>query len=103
MAKTKARYRRRRGQNRLGMILATFVVLLLFVAISVRSMDLLSKRDEYREKIATLEAQIEYEEARSEEIASYEKYTKTRKYIEDTAKSKLGLVYPGEIIFREEK
>lgn len=99
----RARYRRRHTQNRLGMILATVVVLLLFIAISVRSMDLMAKRDEYRDRIATLEAQIESEEERSEEIASYEKYTKTRKYIEETAKSKLGLVYPGEIIFMEEK
>ena len=40
--------------------------------------------------------------ARSEEIAEFERYTQTRKYIEDTAREKLGLVYPGEIIFKNE-
>ena len=44
--------------------------------------------------------QIDYETQRSEEIAEFERYTETRKYIEDTAKEKLGLVYPGEIIFK---
>ncbi len=47
-----------------------------------------------------LKEQIEYEEQRSEDIADFERYTQTRKYIEDTAKEKLGLVYPGEIIFK---
>ena len=31
-----------------------------------------------------------------------EKYTKTRKYVEEVAKDKLGLVYDGEIIFKPE-
>ena len=39
---------------------------------------------------------------RSEEIAEYEKYTHTKKYIEEVAKDKLGLIHEDEIIFREE-
>ncbi len=57
------------------------------------------KQDEYDEKIQSLQSQIQAEETRTEEIAEYEKYTKTKKFVEDYAKDKLGLVYPGEIVF----
>ena len=62
----------------------------------------MKKANEYQVKEATLQSQIEVEQLRSQEIAEFEKYTQTRKYIEDTARDKLGLVYPGEIIFKNE-
>ena len=39
---------------------------------------------------------------RSLEIEEYEKYTQTKKYIEEVARDKLGLVYEGEILFKDE-
>ena len=98
----KARYKRRRFQNRAGIAWASIVVLILVAVVSVKSVGLMRKAAEYQEKEQALQAQIEAEQARSEEIAEFERYTHTRKYIEDTAKDKLGLVYPGEIIFRNE-
>ena len=50
-----------------------------------------------------LREQIAEEEKRKEEIAEYEKYTRTKKYVEEVAKDKLGLVNEDEIIFKEEK
>ena len=97
---TRARYKRRRFQNRAGIIWATIVVLILVTVVSIKSVGLMQKAREYHAREAELEAQIEQETVRSEEIAEFEKYTETRKYIEDTAKEKLGLVYPGEIIFK---
>ena len=97
---TRARYKRRRLKNRAGIVWASIVVLILVTVVSVKSIGLLQKANEYHEKEAQLQEQIEYETQRSEEIAEFERYTETRKYIEDTAKEKLGLVYPGEIIFR---
>lgn len=44
--------------------------------------------------------QIEAEERRAEEIEELEAYTKTKKYVEDVAKEKLGLVYEDEVIFK---
>ena len=46
--------------------------------------------------------EIEAEQARTEEIAEYEKYTQTKKYVGEIAKEKLWLVYEGEIIFKDE-
>ena len=97
---TRARYKRRRFQNRAGIVWASIVVLILVTVVSIKSIGLLQKAREYQAKEQALEEQIEYETQRSDEIAEYERYTETRKYIEDTAKEKLGLVYPGEIIFK---
>ncbi|WP_026651465.1 FtsB family cell division protein [Butyrivibrio proteoclasticus] len=99
---TKARYKRRRFQNRAGILWATVVVMILVTAVSIKSIGLLQKTKEYQEKEAALVSQIEAEEQRSLEIEEFEKYTETRKYIEEIAKDKLGLVYPGEIIFKNE-
>ncbi len=100
---TRARYKRGSSlQNRLGILLSIVVVLLLLTVVSVKSVSLLKKEKEYKAKEEALELQIEQETERSEEIAEYEKYTQTRKYIEDVAREKLGLVYPGEIIFKDE-
>ena len=43
---------------------------------------------------------IAAEERRAEEISDLEAYTRTKKYVEDVAKEKLGLVYEDEIIFK---
>ncbi len=96
----RARYKRRRFQNRAGIVWASIVVLILVTVVSIKSIGLLQKAREYQAKEAALTEQIEYEMQRSEEIEEFERYTQTRKYIEDTAKEKLGLVYPGEIIFK---
>ena len=91
---------RKRRDHRLGMMLALLVVLLLLTIVAVQSIGLRSKLAAQRAKEADLEQRIEQQIKRSDEIAEYEKYTKTRKYIEEVAKDKLGLIYEGEIIFR---
>lgn len=52
--------------------------------------------------MAGLNAQIDAETAREEEIEEYRKYTQTKAYVEEVAKDKLGLVYEGEILFKED-
>lgn len=99
---SRARYKRRRFQNAAGIIWASIVVLILVSVVSIKSIGLMKKADDYQTREQALAAQIEQEEERSAEIAEFEKYTHTRKYIEDTARDKLGLVYPGEIIFKND-
>lgn len=98
----KAAYRKRR-QNRLAMFLVTTVVLMMMLVVTVKSVELREKRQYYMEREETLLKEIEAEEARSAEIAEYGKYTQTKKFVEEVAKEKLGLVYEGEIIFKDEK
>ena len=52
-------------------------------------------------KESSLKTQLEDEKNRSQEIKDYEEYTKTQKFIEDMAKSRLGLVYDNEVIFKK--
>ncbi len=100
--RTRARYKVSSIHNRLGLLLAGIAVILLTTVVFIRSVSLYQKLHQYETKIESLETQIESEEARSNEISEFEKYTTTRKYIEEVAKEKLGLVYPGEIIFKDE-
>ncbi|MCM1145154.1 MAG: septum formation initiator family protein [Blautia sp.] len=100
MAK-KAAYRKKR-QNKTGMILVTTVVLMMLVVVTIKSVELRDKREAYQLREAALQEEIAAEEARTEEIEEYGKYTQTKKYVEEIAKDKLGLVYEGEIIFKDE-
>jgi len=100
MAK-KAAYRKRR-QNRFGMFLAYIVVIMLLIVVAVDSVQLKAKKNMYRQKEEALEQQIEAERKRTLEIEEYEKYTHTKKYVEEVARDKLGLVYEGEILFKNE-
>ena len=97
----KAAYRKKR-QNKMAMLLVTSVVIMMLIVVSVKSMELRSKRAAYTEREEALLLEIEAEQARAEEIEEYEKYTQTKKYVEEIAKNKLGLVYEGEIIFKDE-
>ena len=47
-----------------------------------------------------LQAQLESEQVRAEELIEKEKYMKTKKFIEDEAKNKLGLVNKDEIVIK---
>ena len=96
----KAAYRKRR-QNRFSMFLVTMVVVMIIVVVSISSINLKAKYKEQQKTIEQLDEQIAEEEKRSEEIEEYRKYTQTKKYAEDVAKEKLGLVYEGEILFKE--
>ena len=99
--KRKNTYRRKhqRRQNRMSMFLVSLVVVMILVAVGVRSISLKEKGAEYDATIAGLEKQIEEENIRTREIKEFEDYTKTNAYVEQIAHSKLGLVYPDETIF----
>lgn len=90
------------SQNRLSMILVVTVMAAILIAVSVRGVYLNSKLSEYNEQIEELEAEIESENERTEEIEEYAKYVQTDEYVEEVARDKLGLVKEGEIIFRND-
>ena len=102
MARRKVAYRKRR-QNRFSMFLVTLVVLMLMIVVAVKSVELKSKIAVVDAKEQQLLAQIEDEKTRAQEIEEYRKYTQTKAYMEEVAKDKLGLVYEGEILFKENK
>lgn len=93
---------RKRLRRHLGSFAIAGVVLLLLVFVSAASLSLRVSNSNKQDRIAELEAQIEAEEKRAEEIEEYGKYVQTKKYAEEVAKEKLGLVYEDEIIFKAE-
>ena len=101
MARRRAAYQKRK-QNIFAMMLVTLVLLMLIVVVNIRKGELREKQAVYAARQEELQRKIDQEEARSEEIREYEKYTQTQKYIEDMAKEKLGLVYEDEIVFKTE-
>ena len=96
----RAAYRKKR-QNKFGMFLVTTVVAMMLIVVAIKSLELRQKLVAYQEKEQLLMEQIEQKKVREKEIEEYEKYTQTKKYIEEVAKDKLGLVHDNEIIFRE--
>lgn len=102
MVKRKVVFRKKR-QNRLGMFLVLMVVLMLLVVVSLKSAELRQKQETYAARDRVLQEQIDAEKARTEEIEEYRKYTQTKKYVEEVAKDKLGLVNEGEIIYKPDE
>ena len=98
----KAAIYRRVRHSRLSVFAIIIIVGLLLTVISVDSKSLLEKDRALKEREAELTSQLEYEQARTEELAEFEKYTKTKKYAEEMAKKKLGLVHENEIVFKTE-
>lgn len=101
MARRRTVYRKKR-QNKFSMFLVSLVVLTILITVSVRSMELRDKLDTYIAKQEQLEKQIAQEKERTLEIEEFGKYTQTKKYAEEVAKDKLGLVYEDEILFRQD-
>lgn len=97
---SKVKYRRRKKSNRIGMLSVSLVVLIIIGVFSVKSLELQTKAQGYRYKEAKLTKQLEAETDRSQELREREKYMQTKKFIEEYAEEKLGLVYPNEIIFK---
>lgn len=85
------------------MFLVSIAVVMLLVVVTFSGFKLQQKLEVYQQKELALQEQIDAEEERAKEIEEYEKYTQTKKYIEEVARDKLGLVYEGEILFKDEK
>ena len=74
--------RRKNTENRMGKI-------------CISGIDYLAKEKE-------LSVQLEEATEEQQKLADYERYTQSQEYIEEVAKSKLGLVYNNEIVFKEQ-
>lgn len=71
-------------------------------AIYMNSVSLQKKIDAYDIRIQELQEEIDKETARAEKIEEFRKYTQTKGFVEEMAQDVLGLVYDGEILFKQE-
>ncbi len=92
----------KKKQNRAGKVCISCMVLVLTAILSVQIVRLYGKNEEYKQQQKQLEVQLQEEEERSKELQEQEEYVGSEQYVEDTAKSKLGMAYPDEIVFKEQ-
>lgn len=102
MARRRIAYRKK-SQNKFSMFLVSLVVVMIMVAVAIRSVGLKTKIEEKAAELRQLEQQIAEEEKRALEIEEFAKEVKTKGYIENLAREKLGLVYEDEILFKKDK
>jgi cell division protein DivIC len=94
----------RRGQrNRTGIGVIAFVVLILFGIVSYRRISLEVESKEANRSMERLEAQIQEQKERTIDINNMKVYVQSKRYIEEIAREKLGLVYEDEVIFQPEE
>jgi cell division protein DivIC len=86
-----------------GTVGIVVIVLAFLVVMSVQIINIKAKDAEYAAKEEELQQQYEEETQRASEIDDMETYMKSSEYVEDVAKSKLGLTYKNEIIFKEKE
>lgn len=89
-------------KSRKNLLLVAGVVSVLCAVVSYGKIKLETKEAVCRERLEELSSQLAEEEKRTEEIEDYKTYVQTKKFIEEEAREKLGLVYPDEIIFESE-
>ena len=98
--KRKSRTKSHTLQHKISVLSISCVIVMLAVILSIASISLREKNQTYKSQEAELEAQLQEENVRAEEIDALEEYVGTDEYVEDVAKEKLGLVNPNEILFK---
>ena len=76
---------------------------MIMVVVSISGRKLREKIDAVSETQTRYERLLQEEEKRKQDIEEFGKYTQTKKYVEEVAQDKLGLVYEGDIIFKQEQ
>ena len=94
---------RRVQSKRTGIGVIAFVVLILFGIVSYRRIGLEVESKEADLSIKRLEAQIQEQKERTIDINNMKVYVQSKRYIEEIAREKLGLVYEDEVIFQTEE
>ena len=97
------RYRKRKKkENRMGKLCVSGIVFMFLIVMSIQIVKLYKEDQTYIAKEKELNEQLEDATEEQQQLADYEQYTQSQQYIEEGAKSKLGLVYNNEIVFKEQ-
>jgi len=90
-------------RHKRSMVLISMVILMLIVVVSVSMFSLSDKQAKYDAQKVDLQAQIDAEETRADEIEELKDYIGSDEYIESVAREKLGLAYQDETLFKASK
>ena len=90
--------KKRGGTLSVAVIVVAFLIVMIFQIVQLKN-----KETAYAQQTAELNKQLKEETERTDEINALADYMQSDQYIEDMAKSKLGLAYDSEIIFKEKE
>ncbi len=90
--------KKRGGTLSVAVIVVAFLIVMIFQIVQLKN-----KETAYAQQTAELNKQLKEETERTDEINALADYMQSDQYIEDMAKSKLGLAYDNEIIFKEKE
>ena len=94
---------RRSSKERGGTLSVAVIVVAFLIVMIFQIVQLKNKETAYAQQTAELNKQLKEETERTDEINALADYMQSDQYIEDMAKSKLGLAYDNEIIFKEKE
>lgn len=94
--------RKKKNESRLGIVGICAVVVAFGVIMFIKTKDVKEEASDLSKRQQQLEQQLEDDEERAGQLEERKIYVKTKKYVEEVAKS-LGLVYPDELIYRPDK
>lgn len=94
---------RKKRKKSAGTISIGIIVLAFLTIMSVQIVKLKQKVEVQNEQIEELNEKLTAESERAEEIKQLEESMQDTQFVEEQAKSKLGLVYENEIIFKEKE
>ena len=86
----------------MGKLCVSGIVFMFLIVMSIQIVKLYKEDQTYIAKEKELNEQLEDATEEQQQLADYEQYTQSQQYIEEVAKSKLGLVYNNEIVFKEQ-
>lgn len=86
--------------NKVAIRLITIVLVLFLAILGINILHLKKVNKEYALQEKEYQKQKDQEIARQKDIADFEEYTKTLDYVEEIARKDLGMVKPGEIVFK---
>ncbi len=98
--KFKKKLREKTRKTVFDVLMITVIISVIAILLGVRINDLNKRYRKNSQKIQAVQEQINEEQKRAELLLQRENYMKSREYIEDIAKEKLGLVYRNEILLK---
>ncbi len=84
-----------------GKLLVVGILAIFVLVMMNRVLSLYHTQSRYEVQASEIKDKIEEEKQRTKDLESYADEVKTPEYIESIARSKLGLVYDNEIVFKE--
>ena len=90
----------RRHCNSRSIFMITLIVICFVSALGVLKFSLKRTEAAYLKQEKQLQVQIDSEKERAQEITEMEEYMASDRYVEKTAREKLGMAYPNDILLK---